>query len=76
MAYLLEDMSLLNIYLKNIKSWRLNTMSELEIIQTLDKIIAEAEKLKQAITKQFNQSELNSQIDIEELINQDGSGYE
>jgi hypothetical protein len=43
-------------------------MSELEIIQALDKIIAEAEKLKQAITKKFNQSELNSQIDIEELI--------
>tara|TARA_R110000796_G_scaffold64360_1_gene149179 strand:+ start:692 stop:871 length:180 start_codon:yes stop_codon:yes gene_type:complete len=43
-------------------------MSELEIIQALDKIIAEAEKLKQAITKQFNQSELNSQVDIEELI--------
>jgi hypothetical protein len=51
-------------------------MSELEIIQALDKIIAEAEKLKQAITKQFNQSELNSQVDIEELINQDGSGYD
>ena len=43
-------------------------MCELEIIQALDKIIAEAEKLKQAITKQFNQSELNSQVDIEELI--------
>jgi len=46
-------------------------MSELEIIQALDKIITEAEKLKQAIGKQFNQSELNSQIDIEELIDHD-----
>ena len=46
-------------------------MSELEIIEALDKIIAEAEKLKKSIGNQFNQAEFHSQIDIEELIDHD-----
>jgi hypothetical protein len=56
-------------------------MSELEIIQKLDKIIADLladglhdiamniEIEKQKVAKQFNQAELNSQqVDIEDLI--------